>query len=104
MREYLRSAPKTIPSNYSVVPEDHQAPNSEAVGYSCTAEAWAKAERQESTFWDWDSYEACQMPKMEHPEYVQRASIDKLFKDWDQILRYAEKNNGRLPDPEYLPD
>lgn len=90
MRESLSSRPKTIPSNYNYQPEDQGLPGSETPGFSCSAEAWAKAERQESEYYDWESYEQCQAPKVEHPAYVERANTDKLFKSWDELLRKLE--------------
>lgn len=90
MREYLRSAPKTIPSNYSVVPENHSQPGSDTPGFSCTEEAWDKAKRQESEYYDWEDYMRCQQPTMEHPEYLERASMAASVEDWERTLRKLE--------------
>lgn len=90
MHLLLASFPKTVPSNYTLQSNPVEEAGAETPGYSCTPEQWAKAERQESEYYDWEGYMECQMPKMEHPAYIERANQDKLFKTWDELLKKLE--------------
>lgn len=90
MRNILEPVAKTIPSNYRIIPEDQSLPGAEVPGFSCTAEAWAKAERQESEYYDWEGYENCQIPKVEHPAYIERAKYEALVEAWEEVLRRLE--------------
>lgn len=90
MHLLLASFPKTIPSNYTLTSNDVEDAGAETPGYSCTPEQWAKAERMESEYFSWEDYMECQMPKMEHPAYLERAKVDKLFKTWDELLKKLE--------------
>ena len=88
MKLILSPFAKSIPSNYQVVGEDVTL--GIAPGESCTEYHWDKAERQESEYYDWDSYAACVAPKVEHPEYVRRSEEAKAFQKWEVILNELE--------------
>ena len=90
MQLLLASFPKTVPSNYGVRPVSISEPGGDAPGFSCTEEQWAKAERMESEYFDWEDYMECQMPKMEHPAYIERYNQAQLFKTWDDLLKKLE--------------
>ena len=80
---------KTVPSNYNVVGVDVDLSGCPP-GHSCTEEAWAKAERMESEYFDWESYMNCQYPKFEHPEYLSRVEDHKMSLKWNDILQELE--------------
>lgn len=79
---------KTMPSNYSIQGVDVDL--SLEPGSSCTEEEWAKAERMESEYFDWESYMYCQMPKMEHPVYAKRIDDHLLVEHWEEVLHKLE--------------
>lgn len=88
MRLMLSPFAKSIPSNHKFQGEDVTL--GIEPGESCTEDQWKKAERQESEFYDWESYVACVAPKVEHPEYVRRSEEDKAFQKWEAILNELE--------------
>ena len=90
MQLLLASFPKTLPSNYDVQPVSISEPQGETPGFSCTEEQWAKAQRMEGEYFSWEDYMECQMPKMEHPAYLERYNQAQLFKTWDELLKKLE--------------
>lgn len=88
MKLMLSPFAKSIPSNYQVQGEDVSL--GIAPGESCTEDQWLKAERQESEFYDWESYVACVAPKVEHPEYVRRSEEAKVHQKWEKVLNELE--------------
>ena len=88
MKLLLSPHAKTVPSNYTLQPVDY---TSEAPpGATCDKAAWDKALRQESEYYDWEGYIDCQLPKMEHPEYIKRAEEAALVKTWEEIISKLE--------------
>ena len=79
---------KTVPSNYSI--QGYDLSLGIAPGESCTEDQWDKAERQESEFYDWKSYERCVLPKVEHPEYVKKSEDYSCYQKWEVILNELE--------------
>ena len=91
MKNLLHSNCLTLPSNYHVKGIAVEFPSSP--GYSCTPEEWEKALRMESTYYDWKSYERCQMPKAEHPEYRRMSEDASLVEAWEAILKAKVAND-----------
>lgn len=88
MKLLLSPVAKTVPSNYDI--QGIELSLGIAPGESCTEEQWEKAKRMESEFWDWESYMRCQIPTLEHPEYLQRAEEAKVFTYWEAVLNELE--------------
>lgn len=84
----LSSRAKTVPDNYSRQGMDTGAFG--PPGYTCTPEAMAKAQRMESEYYDWRSYEKSQAPQVEHPEYRSRGQAAALAVHWEQIVSELE--------------
>jgi hypothetical protein len=88
MKLLLSPYAKSIPSNYGIKGEDVTL--GITPGESCTPDQWDKAQRQESEYYDWDSYAKAVAPTVEHPEYVRRSEEDKVFQKWEAILNELE--------------
>lgn len=88
MKLLLSPFAKTVPSNYSI--QAHELSLGIEPGESCTSDQWDKAQRQESEYYDWDSYVNCVTPKVEHPEYVRRSEEDKVYQHWEKVLNELE--------------
>lgn len=84
----LEPRAKTVPSNYQI--QGIELSLGIEPGESCTPEQWEKAERQESEYYDWDSYVQCVRPKMEHPEYVRRSEEHQVYQHWEKVLNELE--------------
>lgn len=88
MQLTLSPCAQTIPDNYSrqgLTTGDFGPP-----GYTLTEEAMLKAQRQESEYYDWRSYEQAQNPQVEHPEYRSRGQAAALAVHWETIVRKLE--------------
>lgn len=79
---------KTVPDNYNRTGMDTGAFG--PPGYSCTPDQMSKAQRMESEYYDWSSYEKVQNPQVEHPEYRSRGQAAALAVHWEQIVSTLE--------------
>lgn len=88
MKSLLLCSATTLPSNYII--KSATVDLGIDPGSSCTPEEWAKAKRMESEYWDWQSYELCQLPKNEHPVYANMSADYKVYLEWEKILHKYE--------------
>lgn len=84
----LDARAKTVPSNHTRT--GYTSPDFGEPGYSLTPEAMARAQRQESEYFDWRSYEQVQKPQVEHPEYRSRGQAAALVVHWEKIVSELE--------------
>lgn len=88
MQLTLSAFAKTVPDNYNRTGMDTGAFG--PPGYSCDEAAMEKAQRMESEYYDWRSYEQVQNPQVEHPEYRSRGQAAALAVHWEQIVSALE--------------
>lgn len=88
MKLSLSSRAKTVPDNYSRQGMDTGAFG--PPGYSLTEEQMNKAQRMESEYYDWRSYEQVQNPQVEHPEYRSRGQAAAIAVHWERIVSELE--------------
>jgi hypothetical protein len=88
LKTLLQGSNHTLPDNYHI--RERYLGDFGDPGYSITPEALAKAKRMESEYWDWESYEACQVPRVEHPEYAIMTADYKLYMEWNTVLNKLE--------------
>lgn len=84
----LEPRPKTLPSNYAVA--GFSTGDLGEPGYTLTPEAMARAQRKESEYFDWRTYEEVTQPQVEHPEYRSKGEAAALAAHWERIVSERE--------------